>query len=217
MLIENIINNKQQLYELSQLLRHLIGYQENNQILFQQVENLLEAQKKAFVLEIAQSRSTLSKEESQKDYKALKYFTTDYEVIIKPGPKRKGVIEINNEIIKISSVESDLCVTLVNQLKDDWKYINERDLLDVGWVTYEEFILSVAKWTILEKERKEEKLEDENIEDKIIINAISRLNLKIRNKLKLRKTDNDLIENGRKYSRERRYRFHVYPKLITIE
>lgn len=144
------------------------------------------------------------------DERVSLYFTTDYEVIIKPGPKRKGLLIVNNIPIQISPIESDLCVVMAKQLKDDWQYISERDPLEVGWVSFEEFENTISQWIILKKKK-------DVVPDPLIINAINRLNKKIRNTLRFKKKYMDLIESGWKYGRAREYRFRVYPKMITIE
>lgn len=138
-------------------------------------------------------------------------FIAGYRLTIKPGPKRKGLLMINNKHIEISAIESDLCVTMARQIESDWRYSlgGEYDEHDIGWVPFETFEETVSSWVKL-KERKHV------IPNPIIINAVNRLNKKIRKAMRFNKKDRDLIENGEHYGRPKNYRFSVHPNKIKI-
>ncbi|MBT4483957.1 MAG: hypothetical protein HOC71_09810 [Candidatus Latescibacteria bacterium] len=147
-------------------------------------------------------------------------FITDYLVTIKPGLKRKGLLFINEKQLKISSIESDLCVTMGKKSKKDWESIDEIDPDQVGWISYDTFRNSVSKWysRIIKGEKTEPKNKtNEVIDNTEIIKAINRLNKKIRETLDLHIPEEDFIENGNKYGWSGHYRFRLHPSFLKIE
>jgi len=92
---------------------------------------------------------------------------------------------------------------MVLKLKNEWGL---KDPLEVGWVSFDDFIEKVPSW----------KQKSYEIPDTTIISEIYRLNRELAKKLKLPK-DKDLVANGnpKPFRMPRHYRLRVHPDLIS--
>ncbi|MBU4000561.1 hypothetical protein KKG29_05345 [Patescibacteria group bacterium] len=134
------------------------------------------------------------------------YFTTEYNTTIKVGQKGEPrIILIVNDShpIRLSPLHSHLFLIMVLKLKNEWGL---KDPLEVGWVSFDDFIEKVPSW----------KQKSYEIPDTTIISEIYRLNRELAKKLKLPK-DKDLVANGnpKPFRMPRHYRLRVHPDLIS--
>jgi len=199
---EEFITDRNQLKELKDMLNYITEQvKKDHTDILQGVKGLLPA-----FTHVIQSRPIIPQKYVEKDKRILKRFTVDYEIIIeKAGFKRKALLIINNEIeISITPLMFDICVILVNKLKEGWKGINRVHPDDIGWVHYDDFTKEIESWNA-------------QTEEATIRKAIRRINKKIKYELKLAETEKNLIENGYEYGHNKTYRFRVHSKFIRIE
>lgn len=135
------------------------------------------------------------------------YFEKKYEIVFyvgSTGEKGKLIFD-ETTTIDLSKIENDLCIRLFNGLKDSWF---ESQPKDIGWVSYDDLRNSVTVWKKKIDDKENHELPDTIVNDLTIINAISRLNKSIREKLGLNDSIN-LLENGDLFSRSKHYRFRI--------
>ena len=142
------------------------------------------------------------------------YFIKNYEIDIHAGIEgQKGELLINKtETIGLSQREKDICVALYNELRATWDNMSPKD---IGWVSHEALIKSVAVWRKKVEQLDDDCAQDVAVSDDTIRKAINGLNKKIRGLLRF-SPDQDLIENGTPFLWARHYRFRVHPSCIDI-
>ena len=148
------------------------------------------------------------------------HFITDYKVIIKSNPQRGGYMSISSRVIPsrsvtvpLSKTRSAICLLMHNKLKVDWSsYLSGEpsEPIDLGWVSREDFLNSLVEW-------KQKTDSESGIEENILSNEISRINLLIKREINLADDDLYFIQNGKLYGRKKHYRFIIYPEFLTFE
>lgn len=139
----------------------------------------------------------------------------DSKVSINLNENNEGVLTFNKKSpIKLTSIEGDMLVLMVEQLKEDYKDLIDQKIKgtdEVGWVFYEKLIEAVQDWKIYRTKGNER-------DDHDISVVVSRINSKVREALGLEKNpENNLIQNGKKLNKSGFYRLVVDPLNVEVE
>ena len=137
-------------------------------------------------------------------------FFRKYKVMPISYPDGRGLLKINNYEIELSQVRYDLIKVMIDKLFDDWLL---QDLIDTGWVPYEEFERSVKKWK-KDNKMKPPPEQQTGADSQKIIREVNRINKQIADVLGLKEETDYLVENGKSCGWSKHFRFRVHPEDI---